>query len=544
MNQLITQIKNDIKNCENKNNHIKRYQSLICNLCNESFNDNILRGTSTKLNQLMNEFVKDFYKFTNMKSSGSNNDKKIKTISYKDIPYQVIFSEILEFYLVSYSDIFDEYVRNAITYAKTPFIKIKKFIDTLRTEWKGDFRLNNEHVYIKDIHIQEYYDVNHYKTKIKFLEDTINSNEFKDYKLLVIIINKYLINRNENFLKEIHDSIINDFENLDLFGLFPSFYGYFKKDRTRKRFPIFKNLRYTFYKIITLNLFNVNKIKLTEYLLENNSSYSEYLFIPNGVRYLNLNYRNNPYKFFGPYFSRFKNLVSLINFMGFVQKISILIEILQEHSPKLKKLGLIYVNELYDKITIFEKQLDKLEYLSVHIKPYLTPIKFDTDTMSKLKTFQFLVTGSELEDFSPSGDMISKLKNCEHLIFENFLILPTHVNEIWTLTNLNELTLRECELFTKINKTTVFALLFQLPYIKYLNIINRYIDIDIDKLNMIDQIKVTTLGINLKRVKIYDLRDVVQYARLYERRKIIEDFYQKLKNRNIKIKYTLVYQQN
>jgi hypothetical protein len=529
MNKLIVQIKNDIKNCENKNNHIKRYQSLICNLCNESFNDNILRGASTKLNQLMNDFVKDFYKFTNMKSSGSNNDKKIKTISYKHIPYQVILNEILEFYQISYSDIFDEYVGNEITYENTPFIKIKKFVDTLRTEWKGDFKLSE-------------------KKKI-FLDDTLKSDEFKDYKSLKSIAIEYLIKRNELILYDIEISVISQSKEIDFSKLFHNFYGIFKQYRTRKIFLIFRSVTNIIYERnydnITLNLFGVRYISLIDYL-ERNPSFSEYSFIPKNVKFLQLNYE--PYdKFSIPYFSRFEHLISLNNFNGDNLQINTLIKTLKKHSQKLKKLGLIYKKKNYEKINIFEEYI-KIEHLDVYIlqDSRISPsIKFNINMLNNLKTFEFGIQSTKTNHFiikfTPSKEMISELKNCEHLIFDNFIIEPTHVYEISKLNKLNKLTLEECELFTKINETTAFTLLFKLHNIKYLNIIDYSIEINMNQLEIINSVEI--LGRNLKEINMYDLRRVAIDVHYYDishidhstnGKEIIDRFLKKLENIKIK----------
>jgi hypothetical protein len=459
-----------------------------------------------------------------MKSSGSNNDKKSKTISYKDIPYQVILGEILEFYPLSYPDIFSEYVENRITYKEIPLIVIKKFNKMLYTELNWKFGLYPEEI------------------KTRF-ENALN--EFKKYSLLVNIANEHIKDQSSSFriLEEINKLIIQEFGKFDFSKSFINFYGYFKKDLTRKIFPIFKSLTNIYYVDIITKLYDVYRISP---ILQNNPLFSDYLFIPNGVRHLIFDSKRYSYpkeipynKLFRPYFSRFKDLVSLTGFMGTIKKINTLIEILQEHSKKLKKLRLFYKNELLDEITIFEKQLDKLEYLSVHTQPYLTlypQITFDTDMISKLKTFELSVSLSGVKDLLLSKDIISKLKNCEHLIFENFLISPTHIDEMEKLTKLNELTLIGCKLFTKINKTTVFALLFQLPNIKYLNIIDRYLEIDMNKLRMINKVKIPK-NTKLKRVEMYYLRRARIVGRSKEGKSIIDNFKQKLLDRKIELKW-------
>jgi hypothetical protein len=339
---------------------------------------------------------------------------------------------------------------------------------------------------------------------------------------------------------------------LDFFGLFPSFYGYFKKDHTRKRFPIFRSVTNIIYERsynnITLNFFNVNKIELKKYL-ENNESYDNfYFFIPKYVKYLDLFYREiTDIELFKPYFSRFKDLVSLKEFIGTNLQINKLIEILQKHSPDLRELGLSYEPDNYRQINIFEKQIDKLEHLNVYINQNsLIPpsIKFNINMIKNLKTFGFSITSNEMNiKFVLSSGIISELENCEHLLLGDFIIFPTHVYEINELIKLNKLTLEECDLFTKKYETT-FDLLFQSPNIKYLNIIDYSIEINMNQLKIINDIKI--LSKNLKEIYMYDLRNVATDVHYYEPnhinhsqegKEIIDKFIKKIKDKKIKLTY-------
>jgi hypothetical protein len=542
MNKLISKIKSDTKKNQIYLSHIKGFQlytSLIENLEKNIhvFNNSPISYNSY-ISKLINEFVLDFDKFTNLTTKVKRG--KLHP-DYTTIPYHVILY-IFEFYLINYEQIYKETFYNYKLFNSNTTLRILiQFINEVRNikPESGKFRFHKYHEpKPPPVTGFSYSEKIYFKPRRDKLSRFIKE-KYNKYKYIMDLTNYYILKpkRDIKYITFLENEINKIIRNVNKVNYITYLYGFFEKDRTRKIFNVFRYIKLDEFIPFKINLFDqktiIQSIGPNVYRQE---PFKDYLLIPNDVKYLDVedvNYEPSWNKY---NFSRFKKLITFINYKGSKKEINNLVMELK----KLKNLAVDYILDDIDEVIIFKNMPINTKIERAHINITTPTYDFTTikiifmdEFLKNLKSFDYYVYPiieylytPEIKDvfmtienkkMKIQSSIFDKLINCISINLYSMSLRTVHIKQLNGLPKLKRLHLSYCEL-REVDEfeNTALNKIFSMKNIKVLEIIR--------KQNMLMSEDELTIFTNI----IYDLQDIkIKYLKIDQLRNFVNDFNQK-----------------